>query len=535
MNTQSLSPSVPSQQSCMPSSSASSFASTSDSASASDRDELLSSEEYESGLVLDGLGGMDEDVGESDGVGEDEEAYPRLDEFFYAHGVFIHERRVIKPFHRKIMKEMTKWVTGTLDGDKRNLAICMPPRHGKTYLARDLVAWCLGVFPDSEWIYTSFSSDLAIAQTIQIRNIITMDWYCDIFEGTRLAKGQNKQDIFSTTAGGRVYGVGVGGTITGFGAGKKRAEFGGGIVIDDPLKAGDAYSDAKREGCNNWYSQVLYSRRNSDRTPILLIMQRLHEHDLVGYIQENEGSIWNILEIPVRDEEGGVLWEETFSKETAERLESIDPYAFSAQYMQKPTPPGGALIKPEWILRYDVIPNECSTMMFTLDTAFKTGEHNDYSVVGCWITNGVDLYLVDLLRGKWEAPDLQVNVTKFLKDNKPRRPTRRRVRGVIIEDKASGTGLVQALRRDVTLSEFPIIAKQRSKDKVSRLNDVIPFIAAGRLHIPRVGVWVEEYVRELISFSPMMTHSHDDQVDVTIDALVESLQIGGFSSGMDLS
>ena len=462
--------------------------------------------------------------------------FPTLEQYFKAHGILTHERRQVLPFHKCIMTAMTKWVTGTLPDGKRNLAICMPPRHGKTYLARDLVTWTLGLFPDSEWIYTSFSSELAVGQTMQIRNVVQSDWYQRVFPTVRIASGQNRQDVFATTLGGRVYGVGVGGTITGFGAGKKRKAFGGGIIIDDPLKAGDATSEAKREGCNAWYSQVLYSRRNSDRTPIMLIMQRLHEHDLVGFIQENEGELWEMIEIPVRPLEGGpCIWEETFSSATADKMAALDPFSFSAQYMQRPTPPGGGLIKREWLKLYDTLPESCHTMIFTLDTALKTGQHNDFSVCGCWLFDGINVYLVDLLRGKWEAPDLQKEVTAFLLSHRQRRPTKARIRGVIIEDKASGIGLIQALRRDESLSAYPILARQRSVDTVSRLNDVAPFIAAGRLFLPEKAPWLDAYIKELVAFSPAMTHLHDDQVDVTIDALDELLQTGSLSRGMDLS
>lgn len=192
--------------------------------------------------------------------------------------------------------------------------------------------------------------------------------------------GKGRQDQFSTPAGGSVYGVGVGGTITGFSAGKKRREFGGGIVIDDPLQAKDAYSEAVRESCNLWYSQTLYSRRNADATPVLLIMQRLHERDLVGYLLEREPELWEVLQIPARDDEGRMLWPETFSAETAERMAALDPFAFSAQYMQRPTPAGGAMFRREMLRRYATPPRIVRAGIFA-DTALKEGQRNDFSVL----------------------------------------------------------------------------------------------------------------------------------------------------------
>ena len=106
--------------------------------------------------------------------------------------------------------------------------------------------------------------------------MLRLDWYRRIAPYVGVQSGKGRQDYFRTTAGGAVYGVGAEGALTGFGAGKKRPEFGGGILIDDPIQALDALT-VRREKCNLWYSQALYSRRNAAHTPILLIMQRLHE------------------------------------------------------------------------------------------------------------------------------------------------------------------------------------------------------------------------------------------------------------------
>ena len=147
---------------------------------------------------------------------------PTLEEFFVAHGILTRQPRVVRPFHRRIFQAVTRWVSGTLPGGARNLAICIPPRHGKTYIARDLVAWGLMCFPDSEWIYTASSATLAIAQTLAIKECCASDWYRRIAPYVGVQPGKGRQDYFRTTAGGAVYGVGAEGALTGFGAGKKR-------------------------------------------------------------------------------------------------------------------------------------------------------------------------------------------------------------------------------------------------------------------------------------------------------------------------
>lgn len=450
-----------------------------------------------------------------------------------AHGVMTRQPRKVLPFHRDIFRMAESWVCGTLPDGKRNLAICMPPRHGKTFIARDLVAWGLMCFPDSEWIYTSYSATLAIAQTVTIKDCCASDWYREIAPYVGVLPGKGRQDYFRTSAGGSVYGVGTEGSLTGFGAGKKRKGFGGGIVIDDPLVAMDALT-VRREKCNVWYSQALYSRRNSTTTPILLIMQRLHEQDLVGYVMRREPQLWHVMRIPVRDGQGKVLWPETFDEDEAERLEALDPFAFSAQYMQEPTPAGGALFRRDMIRRYTVRPDNLVKVGIFADTAMKEGQRNDFSVLHFMGTDGKDVYSLDMDRGKWTAPDLLEHAKAFWEKHKPRRminPTR--FVGFFIEDKASGTGLIQTLRAQTSI---PVMAKQRTRDKVSRANDILPYVAAGRLHVPEREPWAEELISEMCAFSPAMTHAHDDMVDTVVDGMDELLQTGGeMSRGMDLS
>ena len=127
---------------------------------------------------------------------------PTLEEFFVAHGCAVRAPRRVLPFHRRIFRALTRWVTASLPDGRRNLAICMPPRHGKTFIARDLVAWGLAVWPDSEWIYTSCSAKLAIAQTVAIRAAVSADWYRTAFPYVGVLPGKGRQDQFSTPAGG---------------------------------------------------------------------------------------------------------------------------------------------------------------------------------------------------------------------------------------------------------------------------------------------------------------------------------------------
>jgi len=85
------------------------------------------------------------------------------------------------------------------------------------------------------------------------------------------------------------------------------------IVIDDPLKPEEALSEAQRQAANEWYDHTLYSRLNDKRYgAIVIVMQRLHEDDLVGHVLRQEH--WEVVGFPAiaeTDEEHQIetIWE----------------------------------------------------------------------------------------------------------------------------------------------------------------------------------------------------------------------------------
>lgn len=431
-------------------------------------------------------------------------------------------------------------------GEIQNLLITMPPGGTKTELAViHFIAWCFARSQHCRFLHLSGAKELALLNSETVREIITLEeyqalWPRHLKSDTKAKNRWNLQLMGHTTGG--VYATSAGSQVTGFRAGYIRPGFSGAIIIDDPLKADDIWSKAKRESVNRKMTGTIRSRRASSKhTPIIMIMQRLHEDDPAAHALAGDlAAEFTHLEIQAVLDEGTPneksYWEEKESLASMLELKERDPYTFSAQYQQRPTPPGGAMIKTDWIQHYASLPDTLHTLLFVMDTALKTAERNDYSVLSLWGFTGLDVYLFDVLRGKWEVPDLLPEATAFLTRHRPRRPSTLKVRGVLIEDKASGTGLIQSLRRDEALRDMPIIPVQRSADKVSRVNDVLPFIRAGRLFVPESAPWLAVYLGELAAFSPAMTHKHDDQVDVTVDALNEFLQAGGgVSQGMDLS
>lgn len=453
--------------------------------------------------------------------------------YFVQKGEQTREKRIVMPFHAEMFGVIDQWFLGDLPGGKRNLAICIPPRHTKTTLARDIVELGIGLFPDSEWIYTSYATQLAVDQTVKIRSVVDSPWFREMFAKFHtLQPTEGRQDYFRTAQGGSVYGVGAGGSITGFGAGKKRGCFSGAIIIDDPLKADDARSEKERQNVREWFTGVLSSRKNHDDTPMLLIAQRLHPDDLVGHIKKNLADQWHFLEIAaVPSGATKTIWPETFSYESAMRLKEIDPFAFYSQYQQEPIIPGGNLIKSEWWRYYtdaNAADRACDVKIITADTAYGKDDANDYSVFQCWGFEGDKrMYLLDQIRGKWGFEELVPAAVAFWKKHSNHDPMYfvKPVHRMYIENKASGQSLIQQYQmfRENDINAFPWDALDYGpKDKVGRVKESILPIFNGQVILPDApeATWVDDFIAECSAFSEDMSQSHDDQVDAMTMAIL---------------
>lgn len=401
-------------------------------------------------------------------------------------------------------------------GKTKRLIINIPPRAGKTEIAViNFIAWCMGNWPDSEFIHASYSKRLATANTYAVRATMMHEVYRQIFDHTALADDSKAKDEFRTEHGGIVYATGAEGSITGYGAGKMRATFGGAIVIDDPHKAGEANSAIMRQNVIDWFSTTMESRKNSPDTPIIIIMQRLHENDLSGWLLGGgNGEHWDHLCIPAVNEQGESFWPEQFPIEMLERLKASNSYVYAGQYLQTPAPLGGGVFKESWLRYWTTLPPIEYCMIYS-DTAHKTGQENDRSWFQLW-GKGKDgnAYLIDMIMGRWESPQLLANAKAFWDKCRANAPAT--VRKLKIEDKASGIGLVQQLRQE----GIPVEGIPRNRDKLTRGYDTAPMVEAGRVYLPERHPALSEMIHE-VSLFPVA--SFDDSVDPFMDAIQDML------------
>jgi len=192
--------------------------------------------------------------------------------------------------------------------------------------------------------------------------------------------------------------------------------------------------------------------------------------------------------------------------------------SWQSLYQQSPIVVGGEIIKGAQFGRYSAVP-PLKTRTIYADTAQKTGERNDYSVFKCWgLGQDGRLYLLDLQRGKWEAPELRRRAVDFWRKHAaaPGLPPVRRMK---IEDKASGTGLIQDLKN---ADRIPIEGIPRAKDKLTRVMDVVGYIESGYVLLPDAP-WVADFISECEAFTADDSHAHDDQIDPMCDAISDML------------
>ena len=413
-------------------------------------------------------------------------------------------------------------------GNIKRLLMNVPPGTMKSLLTSVIwPAWEWGPAnkPTNRFIGTAHEESLAIRDSRKMRELVKSEWYQRLWPIELSSSSDGKREFENTSRGFRVACSFT--SMTG-----KRGDR---VILDDPINAFDANSAAKLEAARLAFTETLPTRVNNDDSAIVVIMQRLHESDTSGIILDL-GLDYVHLRIPMRFEannrcitpiwrdprtfDGELMFPERFSEEKVKELEqTLGTYATAGQLQQRPVQRGGALFKDSWWKFYRELPSLKYRVIY-VDAANKTKELNDYSVLQCWGVADNGIYLIDMDRGKWEAPDLLTHAKSFWNKHAST-ATRDVLRYMGVEDKANGTGLIQTLKRETSM---PIRAIQRNIDKVSRANDCTPLIESGRVFLPEDAPFVSDLLREAAVFP---NGKNDDTLDPMMDAIQENLIING--------
>ncbi len=463
-------------------------------------------------------------------------------------------------FHKYMLGTLERMINGEMKG--KSLIISVPPGAGKTEVfSISSTAW--GHIKTSKMrnLNISFSDSLVRRNSIRAKSVIKSEPFQEMWPCTFGTDKDNEwrvvddRDRVKTELMARS----MGGEITGARGGFPGPGFTGALWLDDPNKPANMFSAVKRERDHDVLVNTLRSRRanksKENPTPFIIIQQRLNIDDATGFILKGGmGSSFEFehIKIPalidqeyidslpewVRQdciddvcgsEQINGYWSFWPTNEDINDLMSLwdaNEYTFMSQYMQAPISLGGNLMKEEWWKFYgeggDVEePIKFDYRFITADTAQKIKEYNDYSVFCCWGFANSKLYLMDMKRGKWEAPDLRREFKSFCDKQWAQNSSKNgNLRKILVEDKSSGTGLIQELKGKLNV---PITPVPRSTDKLTRAMDAAPQIEAGNVLLPTDAPWITLFVSEHSAFAVDDTHDHDDMCDNTFDAIDHAL------------
>ena len=403
------------------------------------------------------------------------------------------------------------------DGKIKRLIINLPPRYLKSFcVSVSFPAWLLGTQPHKRIIMSSYSQVLSVKHATDCRTILKSEWYKEAFDDTYIIDGQDTKTKFVTEQKGYYFATSIGGTLIG--------EGGNILIVDDPQTPLNVTSKKQREQVINWFKTSLMSRLNDkNKDVIIIVMQRLHQFDLSGYLIENEKEDWTHISFPaIAKENQDVIFNDKLyhHRESGEALhpsredksvlnsiaKAIGTYSFCSQYQQDPILSEGGLVKQEWIIYYDQEEDKYKSLghyldiYITIDCAKSAMNSADYTAI---IVIGVDIeknsFVINVTRGRYIYPELKKIVQELIKKYNPS--------AVLIEDTSNGSSLLQELKFEGYNFIIPIRPKQ---DKISRFNHALISIESGKFFVPKKANFLSDLIEELLSFP---FGKNDDQVD----------------------
>lgn len=413
-------------------------------------------------------------------------------------------------------------------GEIRNLIINIPPRCMKSLLVAVFwPAWVWTTRPATRWLFTSYSEQLAIRDSLKCRRVIESPWYREQWGHVfTLTDDQNQKTRFENSATGFRLAAGVGGLGTG--------EGGDFVVVDDPLKATDAHSDAMRTAVNTWWAETMTTRRNDPkRSGRVIIMQRLHEDDLTGHVLAS-GDHYETLILPAeyepntrvtalgwrdpRTQPDELLWPERFDRDALDALKrSMGSYAAAGQLQQRPAPLEGGLFKRQWFSIVQALPAQCRFVRYWDKAATPDG--GDWSVGVLMARSGAGRFIiVDVVRGRW-SPHEREQIIRQTAELDKLRYGYVAIRG---EQEPGSSGVESAQATVTNLVGFDASFERVTGDKLTRAMPLAAQCEAGNVSL-LAGAWNAAYLDELCMFP---NGRYDDQVDGSSGAFAKLATTG---------
>ncbi len=449
-------------------------------------------------------------------------------ENFWAYYQYNNPGLKIGWWQRELCYSFQDFYTEWLGEESPEHVKCAPPQHGKSEIGVWFISWISGKHKYLKSVYVSYSDRLGKRANEKLQKIYTSDKFKKIFGpmineiGVKSSKARNLTFLDYIDSEGSFRNTTCPtGAITGEGLDL--------AIIDDPLKGREqSGSPIWRQKVWEWFTTDFYTRF-SENAGFITILTRWNSDDPVGRMLEVDGDDIKVFSYPAiaeEDEEFRKAGEALFPQHKSlsfllKRKKRMSNEDWQALYQQNPLITGGGVIKVRCFEYYKKLPIIKFRKIF-VDTAQKTSERNDYSVFQCWgFGQDNKAYLIDQIRGKWEAPELQRRAVSFWKKHiEFERTYYGALRAMYVEDKSSGTGLIQQIK---TKALFPIIGIPRTTDKYTRVLDILPHIESGYVMLPEDAPFTNDFVCECEAFTSDDSHKFDDQVDCLTDACNDML------------
>lgn len=418
---------------------------------------------------------------------------------------YIHSR-----FSREVCAALDDFLEAVV-AEKRPVDLFQaPPQHGKSQLvSRMFPPFALGRFPDLRIAACSYAADLARDMNRDVQRIMLSDEYATLFpesslnpkrvvtmEGLAL-RNSDRFDI----VGRRGYYVcaGVGGPLTG-----KSVDIG---IIDDPIKnEEEARSAAVKRGIEGWYNTVFLTRLSRKSGHIIMATSWATD-DLIGVVARKNNRVKH-YKFPAIDDQGHALVPDLHPLEKLlETKGNLSPTQWSALYQQSPVADGGNIFDESWLKPWTPgsLPERFDEVIQSWDMTFKDTDGSDFVVGELWGRAGISYYLLEQVRARMGFTASKAAVLAMCM----RHPE---TTAVLIEDKANGPAVMDALREDVP----GLVPVEPDGSKIARAYAVTALFSAGNVYLPAHAPWLADYKEELVAFP---AGAHDDQVDATTQAL----------------
>lgn len=405
------------------------------------------------------------------------------------------------------------------DGRINRLLMNVPPGMMKSLLTGVIwPAWEWGPrgMPETRFLGTSHKEALAVRDSMKCRRLIQSEWYQTLWP-TRLTSDQNAKTKFENDATGFREAMAFT-SMTG--------SRGDRVILDDPLSADDANSDAALEKADLSFTEALPSRVNNETSAIVVIMQRLHQRDTSGIILDRKMPYVHLC-LPMRFEadrrcvtpiftdprtyDGELLFPERFGEAQVADLEkTLMAYATAGQLQQRPTPRGGGMIKRQWLPIVKAVPAGCRWVRAWDLAATATDQAAWTAGVKMGKTPDGRYIIADVRRIQGSANDVE----QLLRSTASQDGTE--VRGSIPQDPGqAGKAQVQYLIKQ--LAGFAYTASPESGDKATRAEPLAAQAEAGNVMLLE-GEWNQAFIEEAETFP---RGKFKDQVDAASRAFAE--------------